>query len=278
MILKEFNTFSEFVTWKEEEENKTMSKYVRQRGSKTLKNGDVVTNYHCFRSGIYKPKGKGIRHLKSQGSAKIGISCPAVIKVRQSTENVVVQYFPKHQNHETQLEHERVSESDSTAIAGMDKIEENNSYAAEDVSKIIIADVRSDVVKVIDTDGTFSSSPNLENIRQIQSNFAKERNWEQYHQPRNLLLALVGEVGELAELFQWHGEVKEGLPDWTEEDKEHLSQELSDVLLYLIRLSEKCHIDLPAAVLKKISMNAEKYPASKEWGSDKICIKNEDSS
>ncbi|GFT18889.1 dCTP pyrophosphatase 1 [Trichonephila clavipes] len=160
----------------------------------------------------------------------------------------------------------------------MDKIEENNSYAAEDVSKIIIADVRSDVVKVIDTDGTFSSSPNLENIRQIQSNFAKERNWEQYHQPQNLLLALVGEVGELAELFQWRGEVKEGLPDWTEEDKEHLSQELSDVLLYLIRLSEKCHIDLPAAVLKKISMNAEKYPASKEWGSDKICIKNEDSS
>ncbi|GFT01282.1 MULE domain-containing protein [Trichonephila clavipes] len=68
-----------FVTWKEEE-NKSRSKYVRQRGCKTLKNGEIVMNYHCCRSGIYKPQGKGLRNLKTQGSAKIGISCPAVIK------------------------------------------------------------------------------------------------------------------------------------------------------------------------------------------------------
>ncbi|GFQ72154.1 MULE domain-containing protein [Trichonephila clavata] len=92
-----------------------MSKYVRQRGSKTLKNGDIVMNYHCCRSGTYKPKGKGVKSLKSQGSAKIGISCPTIIKVRQSTENVVVQYFP---NHENQLEHLRLSESDRAAVAG----------------------------------------------------------------------------------------------------------------------------------------------------------------
>ncbi|GFR25737.1 hypothetical protein TNCT_284651 [Trichonephila clavata] len=61
----------EFVTWKEEEENKTMSKYVRQRGSKTLKNGDIMLNYHCCRSATYKPKGKGVKSLKSQGSAKL---------------------------------------------------------------------------------------------------------------------------------------------------------------------------------------------------------------
>ncbi|GFY76889.1 MULE domain-containing protein [Trichonephila inaurata madagascariensis] len=65
-----------------------------------------------FRYPIFTDSADGI------GSAKIGISCPAVIKVRQSTENVVVQYFPKHQNHETQLEHLRLSESDRTAIAG----------------------------------------------------------------------------------------------------------------------------------------------------------------
>ncbi|GFT74293.1 MULE domain-containing protein [Trichonephila clavipes] len=70
---------TEFVTWKEEE-NKTMSKYVRQRGCKTLQNGEIVMNYHCSGSGTYKPKGKGLKNLKSQGSAKIGISCPAVIK------------------------------------------------------------------------------------------------------------------------------------------------------------------------------------------------------
>ncbi|GFY39447.1 MULE domain-containing protein [Trichonephila inaurata madagascariensis] len=105
----------QFVTWKEEE-NKTMSKYVRQRGCKTLKNGDIVMNYNCCRSGTYKPKGKGLKNLKSQGSAKIGISCPAVIKVRQSTENVVVQYFLKHQNHETQLEHLRLSDIKEIAV------------------------------------------------------------------------------------------------------------------------------------------------------------------
>ncbi|GIY34440.1 hypothetical protein CEXT_382041, partial [Caerostris extrusa] len=65
------------------------------------------------------------------------------------------------------------------------------------------------------------------------------------------------------------GEVQEGLPDWTEEDKEHLSQELSDVLLYLVCLSEKCRIDLPAAVLKKIALNADKYARAKVWGSNK---------
>ncbi|GFR14341.1 MULE domain-containing protein [Trichonephila clavata] len=92
-----------------------MSKYVRQRGSKTLKNGDIVMNYYCCRSGTYKPKGKGVKSLKSQGSAKIGISCPAIIKVRQSTENVVVQYFPNYKNHENQLEHFRLSESDRAA-------------------------------------------------------------------------------------------------------------------------------------------------------------------
>ncbi|GFV26644.1 MULE domain-containing protein [Trichonephila clavipes] len=57
-----------------------MSKYVRQRGCKTLQNGEIVMNYHCCRSGTYKPKGKGLKNLKSQGSGKIGISCPAVIK------------------------------------------------------------------------------------------------------------------------------------------------------------------------------------------------------
>ncbi|GFX55703.1 HTH CENPB-type domain-containing protein [Trichonephila clavipes] len=70
----------EFVTWKEEEENKTMSKYVRQQGCKTLQNGEIVMNYHCCRSGTYKPKGKGLRNLKSHSSAKIGISRPPVIK------------------------------------------------------------------------------------------------------------------------------------------------------------------------------------------------------
>lgn len=71
----------------------------------------------------------------------------------------------------------------------------------------------------------------------------------------------VGEVGELSEIFQWKGEVKRGLPDWKEEEKVHLGEELSDVLLYLLRLSDICGVDLGKAVLRKLELNAIKYPA-----------------
>lgn len=116
---------------------------------------------------------------------------------------------------------------------------------------------------------TFSAEPSLEDIRRMQAEFTDERNWNQFHQPRNLLLALVGEVGEVSELFQWRGEVAEGLPDWTEPEREHLAQELSDVLIYLVELAEKCNVDLPQAVLRKLALNKLKYPANKVHGSAK---------
>eukprot|EP00899_Mesostigma_viride_P001860 jgi/Mesvir1/11675/Mv00069-RA.1 len=90
--------------------------------------------------------------------------------------------------------------------------------------------------------------------------FAKLRDWDQFHTPRNLLLALVGEVGELSEIFQWRGEVSRGLNDWSDKDKTHLGEELSDVLLYLVRLADVCGVDLDTAVMRKLQKNAEKYP------------------
>ncbi|KAJ1701999.1 hypothetical protein LUZ63_001778 [Rhynchospora breviuscula] len=101
----------------------------------------------------------------------------------------------------------------------------------------------------------------LKELSRRLQDFADERDWEQYHSPRNLLLAMVGEVGELSEIFMWRGEVPKGLPNWEEADKEHLGEELSDVLLYLIRLSDMCGIDLGDAAIKKIVKNAVKYPA-----------------
>ncbi|XP_042341415.1 glutamyl-tRNA(Gln) amidotransferase subunit B, mitochondrial [Plectropomus leopardus] len=116
---------------------------------------------------------------------------------------------------------------------------------------------------------TFSPEPTLEDIRRMQAEFTDERDWNQFHQPRNLLLAMVGEVGEVSELFQWRGEVAEGLPDWTESEREQLAHELSDVMIYLVELAEKCHVDLPQAVLRKMALNRLKYPASKVHGSAK---------
>ncbi|GAB6030162.1 dCTP pyrophosphatase 1 [Chamberlinius hualienensis] len=122
----------------------------------------------------------------------------------------------------------------------------------------------------------FSSQPTLEDIRSMQSKFAKERNWDQYHQPRNLVLALVGEVGELAEIFQWKGEVEVGLKDWTTKEKDQLADELSDVLCYLVRLADRCGVDLPTAAAAKIEKNRLKYPAEKVFGDSRKYDEYED--
>ncbi|KAL2935685.1 dCTP pyrophosphatase 1 [Bienertia sinuspersici] len=106
-------------------------------------------------------------------------------------------------------------------------------------------------------------SVSLEVLRQKMKDFAQERGWEPHHTPRNLLLALVGEMGELSEIFQWKGEVERGLPNWKEEEKVHLGEELSDVLLYLIQLSDSCGIDLSQVALRKLHLNALKYPVNK---------------
>ncbi|KAJ8899305.1 hypothetical protein K2173_018279 [Erythroxylum novogranatense] len=114
----------------------------------------------------------------------------------------------------------------------------------------------------------------LDHLKKKMAEFAKERDWDQFHSPRNLLLALVGEVGELSEIFQWKGEVPKGLPDWKEEEKVHLGEELSDVLLYLVRLSDICGIDLGKAALRKVELNALKYPVAMCKGSSKKLTTN----
>jgi len=118
---------------------------------------------------------------------------------------------------------------------------------------------------------TFDPTITLEHIRATQHKFIDDRDWHRYHTPRNLLLAMVGEVGELSELFQWRGEVGVLLPDWSKDDKTHLRHELADVFLYLLRLSEQCGVDLPAAVMEKIALNEKKYPAELVKGSSKKC-------
>ncbi|XP_062219080.1 uncharacterized protein LOC133918946 [Phragmites australis] len=114
-----------------------------------------------------------------------------------------------------------------------------------------------------------AAAVSLEALRKRMADFARERDWEQFHSPRNLLLALVGEVGELSEIFQWKGEVPKGLPGWDEAGKEHLGEELADVLLYLVRLSDMCGIDLGKAALHKMEINAHKYPVGQCKGSSK---------
>jgi len=73
----------------------------------------------------------------------------------------------------------------------------------------------------------------------------------------------------VAELFQWKEHVKEGLEGWSSDEREHVAQELSDVLIYLLRLADRCHVNLPLAALKKMQMNSKKYPVEAVKGSIK---------
>mmetsp|Transcript_10847 Transcript_10847/g.14101 ORF Transcript_10847/g.14101 Transcript_10847/m.14101 type:complete len:324 (+) Transcript_10847:41-1012(+) len=109
----------------------------------------------------------------------------------------------------------------------------------------------------------------FENLKQSLRTFANHRDWNQYHTPRNLALALIGEVGELAECFQWRtfNECSEQLKGFSPEEKVHVGEELSDVLLYLCRLADRCGFHLPRAVSAKIQLNAKKYPVQLAKGS-----------
>lgn len=97
--------------------------------------------------------------------------------------------------------------------------------------------------------------------------FAGERDWDQFHSPKNLSMALMVEAAELMEHFQWLTEAQSaGLPA---ENKQAVGEELADILLYLVRLSDRLGIDLREAALLKLEKNALKYPAEQVRGSAK---------
>lgn len=97
--------------------------------------------------------------------------------------------------------------------------------------------------------------------------FAEERDWEQFHSPKNLAMALIVEAAELLEHFQWLSpEQSESLP---EDKHREVELEMADIFIYLMRMCERLDVDLLQVVEDKIKMNAEKYPAEKVRGSSK---------
>jgi NTP pyrophosphatase (non-canonical NTP hydrolase) len=105
----------------------------------------------------------------------------------------------------------------------------------------------------------------LESLAQRLAEFAREREWEPYHSPKNLVMALAGEAGELIEHFQWLTEAQSR--QLSDERREAVALEMADILLYLVRLADQLHIDLLDAANRKIVLNARKYPVARFRGS-----------
>ena len=101
--------------------------------------------------------------------------------------------------------------------------------------------------------------PNLSELRDKLRAFVEERDWQQFHTPKNLAMALAGEAAEILEIFQWlTAEQSQLLP---EDKMTEVREEIGDVLIYLVRLADVMGIDPMAAAVAKMERNAEKYPA-----------------
>lgn len=108
----------------------------------------------------------------------------------------------------------------------------------------------------------------LEEIRGQIDAFAAARDWGQFHSVRNLILALVGEVGELAEIVQWIPDAAIGEAMNDEVMVARLAEEIADVFIYLIRLTTITQINLADAVRDKIAVNEARYPVERAFGSN----------
>jgi dCTP diphosphatase len=107
----------------------------------------------------------------------------------------------------------------------------------------------------------------IDRVQESLRAFAEERDWEQFHHPKNLAMALAGEVGELVEIFQWLTELESQNAPNDPDVANATKAELADILIYAMRLADIMQIDLSVAVNEKIAANAVRYPISSARGS-----------
>jgi NTP pyrophosphatase (non-canonical NTP hydrolase) len=108
------------------------------------------------------------------------------------------------------------------------------------------------------------SSLDIAALQKRLRDFAAARDWDQFHSPKNLAMALAAESGELLELFQWLTEAQSG--QLSEEERRHVAVELADIQIYLVRIADALDVSLPEAVEEKLRENAQKYPVDLSKG------------
>ncbi len=99
--------------------------------------------------------------------------------------------------------------------------------------------------------------------------FAMARDWTQFHSPKNLVMALTGEAGELTEIFQWMTEEASRHAGSDPDSAQHVREELADVMIYLVRLAAVLGVDFDQAVRSKLALNARKYPVDTARGNNR---------
>src|SRR5215831_9842131 len=115
--------------------------------------------------------------------------------------------------------------------------------------------------------GATMSEDRLAELQRRLAAFAAARDWDQFHSPKNLAMALSVEASELLEEFQWLTEQQSGSLD--AERRERVRLEMADVLIYLLRLADKLDVDLLRAAHDKLALNEQKYPADRVRGSSR---------
>ena len=106
----------------------------------------------------------------------------------------------------------------------------------------------------------------VEDLKADLRTFRDERDWSKFHDPKSLILALVGEVGELAELFQWIPSDEARREFSSDRRQERAAEEMADILIYLVHLADVLEIDLLAAARTKLSAAEDRFPANAHYG------------
>lgn len=112
-----------------------------------------------------------------------------------------------------------------------------------------------------------NDSSNLKDLQAAIRDFVDARDWKKFHNPKDLAMSLVLESTELMELFQWKN--SEEVDEYARNNINEISDELADVLYWVLLMSNKLDIDITSAFYKKLSKNAEKYPVEKSYGNHK---------
>ena len=110
---------------------------------------------------------------------------------------------------------------------------------------------------------------NIEEIKERIRIFSEERDWDQFHSPKNLSMALSAEVGELLDILQWIKEEDTRIENIEEETLKLVKEELADIFYYVIRISDKLNIHLEKEIINKMKINEQKYPVKLSKGNSK---------